>query len=69
MLCKYNKFANLLKAEKEQSNDLYPWLEKDAPRRNMTDREILEKTVSLEHLHLQEIREQISIIWMLLVWK
>ena len=44
-----NKFTNLQKTEKTQSDDPYPWLEKDDPRSNMTDREILENTVLLEH--------------------
>ena len=48
-LCEYfNKFVNVLKEEKEQKSptDKYPWLDPDDERRHMTDREILENTLT-----------------------
>ena len=45
-LCEYfNKFVDMLKKDREQTTsvDKYPWLSPDDERRNMTDREILEK--------------------------
>ena len=50
-LCEYfNKFMNTLKKDREQTNlvDKYPWLDPEDKRRNMTDREILEKYIDLE---------------------
>ena len=49
-LCKYfNKFVDTLKKDREQTTsvDKYPWLSPDDERRNMTDREILEKYIDL----------------------
>ena len=49
-LCKYfNKFIDTLKKDREQTTsvDKYPWLSPDDKRRNMTDREILEKYIEL----------------------
>ena len=49
-LCKYfNKFVDTLKKDREQTTsvDKYPWLSPDDKRRNMTDREILEKYIDL----------------------
>ena len=49
VLCKqFNKFINTLKNEKEEMNNKYPWLDQNDERRNMSDREILEKHVQLE---------------------
>ena len=45
-LCDYfNKFMDTLKKDRQQtiSVDKYPWLDPEDERRNMTDREILEK--------------------------
>ena len=50
-LCEYfNKFVDTLKKDREQTSsiDKYPWLDPDDGRRNMTDREILEKYINLE---------------------
>ena len=50
-LCEYfNKFVNTLKKDREQISlvDKYPWLDLEDERRNMTDREILEKYIDLE---------------------
>ena len=49
-LCKYfNKFVDTLKKDREQTTsvDKYPWISPDDERRNMTDREILEKYMDL----------------------
>ena len=50
-LCEnFNKFMNTLKKDREQVRlvDKYPWLDLEDERRNMTDREILEKYINLE---------------------
>ena len=49
-LCEYfNKFIDILKKDREQTTsvDKYPWLDPEDERRNMTDREILEKYIDL----------------------
>ena len=49
-LCEYfNKFVDMLKKDREQktSVDKYSWLDPGDERRNMTDREILEKYIDL----------------------
>ena len=49
IVCKYfNKFVNTLKKEKEEMIEKYPWLEPDDERRNMSDREILDRYVDLD---------------------
>ena len=48
-LCEYfNKCVDMLKKGREQTTsvDKYPWLSSDDERRNMTDREILENTLT-----------------------
>ena len=50
-LCEYfNKFVDTLKKDREQTTfvDKYPWLDPEDERRNMMDREILEKYINLE---------------------
>ena len=37
-----------------EDNDPYPWLDKDDPRRNMTDRECLENYIDLSHSDITE---------------
>ena len=37
-----------------EDNDPYPWLDKDDPRRNMTDRECLEKYIDLSDSDITE---------------
>ena len=52
-LCEYfNKFVDALKKEREQTTptDKYPWLDPEDERRNITDREILEKHIDLKNL-------------------
>ena len=39
----FNKFKNTLKEKKEEMQEKYPWLEPDNEKKNMSDREILEK--------------------------
>ena len=49
-LCKYfNRFLDTLKKDREQTTsvDKYPWLDPEDERRNMMDREILEKYIDL----------------------
>ena len=43
-----------MKKEKEETNDKYPWSDKESERRNMSDKEILEKYIDLEKLCLSE---------------
>ena len=43
----FNKCINTLK-KRRKKKDKYPWLEWDDERRNMSDREILDKHVDLE---------------------
>ena len=38
----------MLKKEKEEMKEKYPWLEQDDERRNMSDRETLDKHVDSE---------------------
>ena len=54
-LCEYfNKFVDTLKKEREQTpTDKYPWLDLEDERRNMTDREILEKYIDLKKFMLK----------------
>ena len=49
-LCEYfNKFVDPLKGDREQTTsvDKYPWLDLQDEKRNITDREILEKFIDL----------------------
>ena len=50
-LCEYfNKFVDTLKTMREQTlTDKYPWLDLEDERRDMTDREILEKYIDLKN--------------------
>ena len=43
---------------KEKGSDPYPWLEKDDPRRHMTDEEILYKYIDLSESHLTESKKE-----------
>ena len=55
VLCEhFNKFENTLKKEKDETNDKDPWLDKDDERRNISDKEILEKYIDLEQLCLSQ---------------
>ena len=70
-LCEYfNKFVNTLKKERELKTpiDKYPWFDPEDERRNMTDREILEKYVDLKNLCLNK-EENMKVIDMLFKYK
>ena len=43
---------------KEKGSDSYPWLDKDDPRRHMTDEEILYKYIDLSESHLTESEKE-----------
>ena len=52
--CNYYK-AKEMKEQSIQDNekeDVYPWLDKDDPRRSMTDEEILDKYIDLSNSDL-----------------
>ena len=70
-LCKYfDKFVDTLKKDREQtiSVDKYPWLSSDDERRNMKDREILEKYIDLETSCLNK-EEKLKVMDMLYKYK
>ena len=70
-LCEYfNKFVNTLKEDREQVSpvDKYPWLDPEDERRNMTDREILEKDINLEMWCLKK-EEKVEVMDMLYKYK
>ena len=49
ILCEQvNKFINTLEKEKEETKEKYPWLEQDDERKNMTDKDILDKYIDLD---------------------
>ena len=50
VLCEqFSKFINTLKKEiKEETQEKYPWLEPDNERKNMSDKEILNKYIDLD---------------------
>ena len=69
-LCEYfNKFVDTLKKEREQTlTDKYPWLDPEDDRRNMTDREILEKYIDLKNSCLNK-EEKMKVMNMLLKYR
>ena len=70
-LCEYfNKFVDTLKKEREQTTpmDKYPWLDPEDERRNMTDREILEKYIDLKNSCLDK-EEKVKVMDMLFKYK
>ena len=70
-LCKYfNKFVDTLKRDREQTTsvDKYPWLDPEDERRNMTDREILEKFIDLRTSCLNK-EEKMKVMDMLYKYK
>ena len=52
----------------DKDKDPYPWLDKDDPRRNMTDQEILEKYVDLSDSYLNAAEKK-SLYKVLLKYK
>ena len=70
-LCEYfSKFVDTLKKDREQTTsvDRYPWLDPEDERRNMMDREILEKYISLRASCLNK-EEKLKVINMLYKYK
>ena len=70
-LCEYfNKFVDTLKKDREQTTsvDKYPWLDPGDERRNMTDREILEKYIDLRTSCLNK-EERLKVMDMLYKYK
>ena len=47
-----------MRSAKEKGPDPYPWLDKDDPRRHMTDKEILYKYIDLSESHLTESEKE-----------
>ena len=66
----FNKFVDKLKKDREQTSsvDKYPWLDPEDERRNMMDREILEKYIDLETLCLNK-EEKMKVMDMLCKYK
>ena len=70
-VCKYfNRFVDTLKKDREQTTsvDKYPWLDPEDERRNMMDREILEKYINLETSCLNK-EEKVKVMGMLYKYK
>ena len=70
-LCEYfNKFVDTLKKDREQTTsvDKYPWLDPKDERRNMMDREILEKYIDLGTSCLNK-EEKLKVMDMLYKYK
>ena len=70
-LCEYfNKFVDTLKKDREQTTsiDEYPWWDPEDERRNMTDREILEKYIDLRTSCLSK-EERLKVMDMLYKYK
>ena len=70
-LCEYfNKFVDTLKKEREQTTptDKYPWLDAGDERKNMTDREIMEKYIDLKNSCLDKV-EKVKVMDMLFKYK
>ena len=70
-LCEYfNKFIGTLKKDREQTTsvDKYPWLHSEDERRNMMDREILEKYIDLGTSCLNK-EEKLKVMDMLYKYK
>ena len=53
----YNRFINLIRKEKENSEGKYPWLEDTEERKYMMDRDILDKYVNLDNSCLTKIEK------------
>ena len=70
-LCEYfNKFVDTLRKKREQTTpiDKYPCFDPEDERRNMTDREILEKYIDLKNLCLNK-EEKVKVMDMLFKYK
>ena len=70
-LCEYfNKFVDTLKKDREQTSsvDKYPWLDPEVERRNIMEREILEKYIDLRTSCLNK-EEKVKVMDMLYKYK
>ena len=70
-LCEYfNKFVDTSKKDREQTTsvDKYPWLDPEDERRNMTDREILERYINMGTSCLNK-EEKLKVMDMLYKYK
>ena len=54
-----NRFVNLLKKEKENTEETYPWLDKNDERKYMTDREILDTYINLDNSCLTKAEKKV----------
>ena len=70
-LCEYfNKFVDTLKKEREQIlTDKYPWLDVEDERRNMTDKEILEKYIDVKKNSCLNKKEKMKVMDMLFKYR
>ena len=53
----YNNFVNLIKREEENSEGKYPWLEDTYKRKYITDREFIDKYITLDNSCLTKIEK------------
>ena len=53
----YNRFVNLMRKEEENSEGKFPWLEDTNKRKQMSDREILDKFINLDNSCLTKIEK------------
>ena len=61
ILCKQlHSFINTLKKEKDEMKGKYPWLDTDDEKRNMSDREILDRYVDLDQSCLTDSEKEAS---------
>ena len=68
-LCEqFNKFINTLKKKKGETKEKHPWLEPGDERKNMSDREILQKYINLDKSCLTD-REKNQVMDMLFRYK
>ena len=54
----FNQFVNLLKKEKGNAKEKYPWLDDKDKRKYMTDREILDKYINLDNTCLTKAEKK-----------
>ena len=59
----FNRFVNHLKKEEENSKEKYPWLHDKDERKDMTDKEILDKYINLDNSYLAEKKEVRELIY------
>ena len=59
-LCEqFNKFVNTLKKHsKEEAKEKYPWLDPNDERKNMSDREILDRCIDVDKSCLTDIEKK-----------